>query len=311
MALNFRTNIRSPDSCQQNNRRVESREEGNSERGTDLFLYENVPAVFQHQINQAAEGVVTIHALLRFSKAVDIPRLVTSQSMSRVRLLLLVGLLVAESALTMTLRTSGWVATGHFIRSLVIVTACALPFGMTAVLLYRCRVDLWNRQFSLRALMSLILVVASYLVLFSYVPKKPNTGPLPIAPAVQFEIYVEAASGTASGPTFTDTNTGEALQVTTPPIVTAADISSLELMPGQQHQQDSELLVNLHPAGGNKLLKATAAAKGKRCVVVVDGKVLATPRIYSPVGIQFLLSGGTKDGNEVFRALTASPTRSD
>lgn len=235
-----------------------------------------------------------------------------SQPISRVRLLVLVGLLVVETALAISLRSSGWVATGHIIRSLVIVIACALPFVMTVVLLYRCRVDLRNRQFSLRACMGLILVVASYLALFSFAPKKPNTGALPIATSAKFDVYIEAASGTSSGPMFTDTNTGEALQVTTPPITTAADVATVQLMPGQQDQKHSDLLVNLHPIGAKKLWKATAAAKGKKLVIVIDGQVLATPQIHSPVGPQFRLSGGRiyTEGVEVFKVLTSNPTDS-
>jgi SecDF, P1 head subdomain len=228
--------------------------------------------------------------------------------MSRVRLSVLIVLLVVESALAISLRNSSWVATGHFIRSLAIAIACALPFVMTAVLLYRCRVDFRNRQFSMKGLMSLVLVVASYLALFSYGPEKQNMGPLPVARSAKFDVYIEAASGTSSGPMFTDTNTGEAFQVMTPAIVTAADVATVKFITGQENETQNELEVNLNSVGGNKLWKATSAAKGKKLAVVVNGQVLATPQILSPVGTQFRLSGGRihTDGSEVFRALTVS-----
>lgn len=235
-----------------------------------------------------------------------------SQPISRIRLLVLAVLLVVETALAISLRTSGWVATGSQIRFLVVVVACALPFLMTAILLYRCRVSFRNRQFSLKALMGLTLVVASYLALFTSFanPVTPNTGPLPIAKSVKFDIFIEAATGTSNGPMFTDSNTGELLRVTTPPIVTAADVATVQLKPGDPNQEYGDLLLTLFPIGGNKLRKATAAAKGKRLVIVIDGQVLGTPSIFSPVGHRFRLSVGRFDteGFKVFRALTVGAT---
>ena len=59
------------------------------------------------------------------------------QILSRRRLLVLVVLLVVETALAISLRTSGWVATRHAIRSLMIAVAVVLPFIMTGVALSR------------------------------------------------------------------------------------------------------------------------------------------------------------------------------
>jgi hypothetical protein len=83
------------------------------------------------------------------------------QSLSHLRLLVLVVLLVAETALAISLRTSGWIATGHAIRSLMIAFAVVVPFIMTAVLLYRVRISLRHGQFSLRAIMALTLVAVT------------------------------------------------------------------------------------------------------------------------------------------------------
>ena len=107
---------------------------------------------------------------------------------------------------------------------------------------------------------------------------------------------------------FPDVNTGEALWVTTPPITTAAEVATVQLMHGGPNEHGGGLLVNLRPIGANKLFRATAAAKGKRLVVVVDGVVLATPRIHAPTGGEFQLSGGriNTEGLEVYKALTAN-----
>jgi len=231
-----------------------------------------------------------------------------NQPLSRIRLLLLITLLVVEIALVISLRNSGWLATGHSIRSLMIAIASILPFFMTVVLLYRVRVSLRHGQFSLRTLMALTLVVASFLTLYSFSakPKKLNVGPLPISKSVKLEVFIVAAAGTANGTVYIDSNTGDKLRVTIPPIVTETDVSTILLIPREDGQGYEGLLITLNPMGGNRLLKATTAAKGSKLVVVLDGQALATPKIFSPVGHQFRLSGGRiyTEGLEVFKELT-------
>jgi hypothetical protein len=231
-----------------------------------------------------------------------------NQPLSRIRLLILAVLLVVEVALVISLRNSGWLATGNSIRSLMIAIASILPFFMAAVLLYQVRISLRHGQFSLRALMALTLVVASFLTLYSFSakPKKPNIGPLPISKSVKLEVFIVAVAGTANGTVYTDTNTGDKLRVTNPPIVTTTDVSTVQLIPREDGQGYEGLLVTLNPISGNNLLKATTAAKGSKLVVVVDGQALATPKISSPVGHQFQLSGGriNSEGIEVFKKLT-------
>lgn len=231
-----------------------------------------------------------------------------NQPLSRIRLLVLASLLVAETALALSLRTSGWIGTGQAIRSLMIGVAIVLPFVMTAVLLYRVRVRLRRGQISLRALMALTIVVASYLALLPLFakPDKQNTGPLPISNSVKFEVFKVAATGTSIGPSFTDPDTGTTLRVTTPPIITGADVSTIQLTTRNEGQHYAYLSIVLRPAGGNKLLKATTAANVSQLVVVIDGQVLTVPKVFAPVSGKFRLTGKRIDteGNDVFNALT-------
>ncbi|MCG8451077.1 MAG: hypothetical protein MI725_16030, partial [Pirellulales bacterium] len=102
---------------------------------------------------------------------------------------------------------------------------------MTAILLYRNREHLRRGQFSLRALMALTLVIASYLTLFLMVskPKGPDTGPSPLAKSVTFEVFDVAPAGTNQGTSFTDPATGTTLPVANVPIITGVDVSTIEL----------------------------------------------------------------------------------
>lgn len=238
-----------------------------------------------------------------------------TQPFSHVRLALLAMLLIIEIALVVSLRTSGWIETGHAIRSWAVpVTIAVLPFIMTVVLLYRHREHLRRGQFSLRTLMAMTLVIASYLTLFLMVskPKAPNTGPLPLSRAVKLEVFEVATAGTTQGTSFTDPTTGTILIVDNVPIITEVDVSTIELTQPEQDQGNSLLAFTLTPTGGNRLLKATTAANGSKLVLVVDGEVLAAPSIHSPVSRQFELSGGriSSEGRDVFRELTQEPKSS-
>jgi len=231
-----------------------------------------------------------------------------NQAFSRTRLLVLVVLLVVETALAISLRTSGWAATGHAIHSLLIVVATILPFVMTGVLLYRVRVSLRHGQFSLRAIMAFTLIVASYLALLPLFtkPSDLNLGPLPISKSVKFEVFTVATTATPNGMSFIEPDTDTVLPVTNLPIIIGSDVSTIQLTTKSQNQGYSSLSIILHPTGGNKLLKATTAAKGTKLVVVVDGRVVAAPQVFTPVGAQFRLTGGRihTEGNDVFRELT-------
>jgi len=138
--------------------------------------------------------------------------------------------------------------------------------------------------------------------------KGPNLGPSPISNSVTFEVFQVVATGTPNGSSFTDPDTGTALPVTNPPIITAADVSTIQLTTPGQNDDYPSLSITLRPMGANKLLKATTAAKGSRLVVVVDGRVLAAPRVFTPVGAQFLLTGGRihTEGDDVFNELTSN-----
>lgn len=233
-----------------------------------------------------------------------------NQPFSRLRLLLLVVLLVAEAVLAISLRSSGWIATGHAIRSLIIAVAVVLPFIMTAVLFYRVRISFRHGRFSLRAVMALTLILACFLALIPLFerPSGPNLAPMPLAKSVTFEVYEVAATGDPDGLAFADpTDLVTLLPVTEPPIITAADVWTVQCTPRQTEQDVPSLTFMLTLNGGSKLMQATANAQGGRLVIVVDGKVLATPKLLTAVGCQFQVTGGriSTETGCVFNELTA------
>jgi hypothetical protein len=232
-----------------------------------------------------------------------------NQPLSNLRLITLLVILVAEIALVISLRTSGWIATGHAIRSLMIAVAVVLPFIMTAVLLYRVRISLRHGQFSLRALMALVFVVGSFLALLPLFerPAQPNRGPSPLSASVTFEVFEVAATGAPGGLSFVDPETGSSLPVNSPPIITAADVLTVQLIPRQNDEYPYPVLaVVLNPRGGSKFLQATTRLKGGRTVMVADGNVLASPQVVTPIGGQFQVTGGRihREGEIVFALLT-------
>ena len=168
------------------------------------------------------------------------------------------------------------------------------------------RVHLRRGQFTLRTLMALPLVVASCLALLPLFDN-PDMGPLPISKSVKFEVFTVAATGSPNGSSFTNPSTGAMLPVTGPPIITGADVLTIQLMTGEQNRGHAYLNFALRPAGGNKLLRATTAAAGGELVAVLDGEVLFAPKIHAPVGHRFELSGGrlSTEPDAVFNELTA------
>lgn len=238
------------------------------------------------------------------------------QPISPLRLVILVVLLLVELALVASLRYFGWdpegvwrawVATGQYIRVLVIAIAILLPFVMTAILLYRIRIRLGRGQFSLRAIMAFTFVVASYLALLQLF-EKPNMGPLPISQSVTFEIFKEKGGGTGNELSFCDPDTGTTLLVAASPTITATDVSTVQLIAkGDQDHTYWELDIVLKPAGGTKFLQATTAARGSKLVVVLDGEVVVAANIISPVSTSFRVTGGgiQTEGPDIFNKLTS------
>jgi hypothetical protein len=188
----------------------------------------------------------------------------------------------------------------------LIGVAVALPLLMAVVLLYRVRDGLRRGQFSLRTLLAINLVIAFYLALWPLFvkPSEPvptNRGPSPLAHSARFEVYQVAVTEAPTDKTFTEPGLGEKLRVSTPPLLTAADVWQVELVRPSTDRPHASLMIALNAPGANKLLTATAV-KRSRLVVVVDGEVLAAPRVPSPLSTPLELVGGDI-GDELFDTL--------
>jgi len=230
-----------------------------------------------------------------------------NQPLSRLRLLVLAVLLLAEVVLAISLSMSGWIATGNAARSLIVAVAVILPLMMMAVLLYRVRISLRHGQFSLRAIMALTLILACFLALIPLFERtsSPNVGPLPLAKSVTFDVYEVAETGDPYELAFADpTDKSTKLPVTEPPIITAADVLTVQLTRSQNEQPPS-LTFMLTLQGGNKLMQATAKALGSRLVIVADGEIVVAPKLLTTVGCEFRVTGGriNSDGRKVFNEL--------
>ncbi len=128
---------------------------------------------------------------------------------------------------------------------------------------------------------------------------------------VSIEVFAVAA---AKGPTTTQViapNDGGILSLQTPPIVSSSDIVALAITErktvmaggGSSSRTQSALQIELTPGGAEKMEEATQSSHGKRIAVVVDGKVVATPTVFSTIRDKFEISGDAKVLSEIAELL--------
>lgn len=131
-----------------------------------------------------------------------------------------------------------------------------------------------------------------------------RTPPRPLAKTATLDLYVvSAASGPSTRPA-TDPATGASVFLSTPAILSAADVATVRRPEDSRGQPSLE--VTLTPAGAKKLAAATANPAGMQIAVVANGTVVAVPRVSSPLSTTFLVTGGmiARDGKQLFEALT-------
>jgi preprotein translocase subunit SecD len=158
---------------------------------------------------------------------------------------------------------------------------------------------------------SLLLLFGLTLVLTGC---ESSDAPVKVPPGATFEVFTIKA---ANGPNTTqavDPKTGDQLFLQSPPILTTTDIDTvandvmdIENADGtlsRLHQL--ALKVELTPEDAAKMATATATPTGKAIAVVINGKVISTPRMNSQVHGLFQISGASDNQHftSAIKALT-------
>jgi preprotein translocase subunit SecD len=129
----------------------------------------------------------------------------------------------------------------------------------------------------------------------------PSSSPVELPPGATLEVYTIAAAEASDTTEAIDPGTGGPLYLQTPPILTTTDIANVArsvaeygTASGARATQPA-LTVELTPAGSAKMATATATPTGKPIAVLINGQVVATPTMMSPIRESFQISGGSND----------------
>ena len=136
--------------------------------------------------------------------------------------------------------------------------------------------------------------------------------PAKLPPSATLEVYTTADAKSPSTTEAIDPLTDKPLFLQNPPIVTAADVATVarseievEMVDGSPSQSTQIALnVELTSAGAKKMAAATATPMGNPIAVVIDGQVVATPRLHSQINGSFQISGGGARFTSALEALT-------
>src|SRR5437899_1735341 len=117
-----------------------------------------------------------------------------------------------------------------------------------------------------------------------------SNAPRPLARAARLEIYLVSPTAVANSQAATYADTGATIYLLTPPIITSADIATIQK--SEQTPGHLGLAINLLPAGGQKLAAATTPAAGKSMAIVVNGEVVFVAKLVSTLSNDMRIEGG-------------------
>jgi preprotein translocase subunit SecD len=131
-----------------------------------------------------------------------------------------------------------------------------------------------------------------------------KNSPQPLAKTATLDVYIVSLTQTPNTKPATDPDTNAPIFLTNPPIISAADVTTIQLT-GDSPQSRS-LTVNLSSPGETKLAAATLNSVGMRLAVVANGTVVAVPTLHVPLSGAFCITGGeiAKNGERLFEELT-------
>ncbi len=142
---------------------------------------------------------------------------------------------------------------------------------------------------------------------------EPNA-PRPLAKTATFDVYAVVAPGTAGAlmlpqvdfdsPPVNGMPAVNQVAVSAKPIISGKDVESVQR--STVEEMYPSITVNLTPAGATKMNAATAKMTGSAVAVVVNGTVVSTPKVLTPISASFRVtgSGTASDFDEMFGALT-------
>ncbi len=230
------------------------------------------------------------------------------ESPSRFLVLLLIA--ACEFALIIWLRWSPWIVTGEGVKGILLAFAAILPVAMVAISLWRSK-----GRFGLRGIMVLTLAIACYLSLLPlFAEPQPMTyGPERISGSVKFAVYeMKTTSSTETkGLTYIEPFSDTQVSVHDMPVLTTSDISGIRLKTNP-HEANFETVFTFYLAPKNVGEQGIAMQRGTGLVVVVNGRVVATPTLLSPIENEFYLTGfDSAEAMGLFRELTTGRANSN
>ena len=147
-----------------------------------------------------------------------------------------------------------------------------------------------------------IQISSSFLLLAMLFGCSP-TPPIFVAPLVPIEIYETSVIAGPNTKTDADSVTGSAIFLVMPAFITNVDISGaarsemiVETIDGKPSSQHiASLDINLNATGTPKMLRATTNPASPTMAVVVNGTILSTPKIFSPISNKMRITGDDRD----------------
>jgi preprotein translocase subunit SecD len=131
-----------------------------------------------------------------------------------------------------------------------------------------------------------------------------RSAPQSLGPAATLEVRLVSVTDVPNSQQATDLNSGAMIYLTAPPVITSADVATVQR--SEDSPQTPSLTVNLTPAGAKKLAAATTPATGQKLAVIVNGQVISAATVHSSLSNSFRIAGGPiqKDRERVFESLT-------
>ena len=134
---------------------------------------------------------------------------------------------------------------------------------------------------------------------------EPSTKPRKLAASASLDVFAVSATEVPDSRATIDPETGGTIYLIVPAVVELADVQTIQR--SGNFSDDHSLTIRLTPDGAKKLAAATTPATGQQLAVVINGQVIAIPRVMSPLtGGAFVISGSEirKHREEIFEALT-------
>ena len=126
--------------------------------------------------------------------------------------------------------------------------------------------------------------------------------------AVRFEVRL-AEEQPAAGLTAARVASNRTIYLHPEVVVTNADIAFSNVIPGNTSSEQFWIDVRLNAAGADKMRRATMNHLGKPVAILIDGEVVSTPTVKSPIGAAAVISCDCTraEAERIAQGMTANP----